>query len=169
MKLFCDMDDVLVDFVLGFKMHCGFCITTSHLEGDELWGRALRVPRFWADLPKMPEADALVDFMVNNIDIENRYILSARQHLFENCDVEKREWITTHAPIFLDENIKIVNRSEKQNFAVTDGIANVLVDDYHKNIAEWVSAGGIGILHTDVDITLSALRGLFSGLRTCNS
>jgi len=37
--------------------------------------------------------------------------------------------------------------AEKQDYAVTDGVPNVLIDDKARTIKEWNEAGGIGILH----------------------
>ena len=39
-------------------------------------------------------------------------------------------------------------RSQKQQFAKTNGKPNVLVDDYIKNIKEWESKGGVCVHHT---------------------
>ena len=51
-------------------------------------------------------------------------------------------------------------RSEKQQYAMTNGKPNVLIDDYIKNIREWEAKGGIGIHHTDVGKTISELKRL---------
>ncbi len=41
-----------------------------------------------------------------------------------------------------------------------DGSSNLLIDDYIKNIKEWETAGGIGIIHTDTGKTLGELKKL---------
>lgn len=41
----------------------------------------------------------------------------------------------------------IVPAVEKQNYAVTNGMANILIDDKPSTIEQWNTAGGVGILH----------------------
>ena len=48
----------------------------------------------------------------------------------------------------------------KQQYAVTDGKPNILIDDYMKNIKEWENKGGIGVHHTDPRKTISELKRL---------
>ena len=57
--------------------------------------------------------------------------------------------------------IHLVRREDKKAFAKNkDGKPNVLIDDYIKNIREWESAGGIGIVHTSISKTLAELKKL---------
>jgi len=157
--VYCDMDGVLVDLIKGFKDHCGYCITdVIHMHDEVVWKDALSVPKFWEILPKMEEADALASYIASRVPAHKRFVLSARMHLFEACDVEKTQWIHSNTPIFHRDNIKIVQRKEKQDFAVQeDSTPNILIDDYDKNIREWENAGGIGIHHVDLDTTLRKL------------
>ena len=57
-------------------------------------------------------------------------------------------------------NIHLVLRAQKKDYATSDEKPNVLIDDYIKNIREWESAGGIGILHKDVGKTINELKRL---------
>ena len=62
----------------------------------------------------------------------------------------KRSWCDRYlspAP----ESIIIVDAVDKPNWAVTDGIPNVLVDDKKKTVDAWNERGGIGILHIPGD------------------
>ena len=56
------------------------------------------------------------------------------------------------------QRINLVKREDKQKYAVTDGVQNILIDDYLKNIREWEAAGGIGIWHTDASKTINTLK-----------
>jgi hypothetical protein len=59
------------------------------------------------------------------------------------------------------EHVYLVAREEKQKFAVNaDGTPNLLIDDYEKNIKEWVAKGGIGVRHINSMNTISQLRKL---------
>lgn len=48
-------------------------------------------------------------------------------------------------------NIIIVPADQKQNYAVTNGVSNILIDDKEETIIQWESQGGIGILHLPGD------------------
>ena len=69
------------------------------------------------------------------------------------------KWLSKNTK-FKKFNIHLVLRSEKQQYAMTDGKPNVLIDDYIKNIREWEAKGGIGIHHTDVGKTINELKRL---------
>jgi hypothetical protein len=51
-----------------------------------------------------------------------------------------------------------VRRREKQNFAKNQGRPAILIDDYPKNVQQFKSAGGIGIVHTSTSNTISQLK-----------
>ena len=61
---------------------------------------------------------------------------------------------------FPKSRINLVMRSQKQQYATTDGKPNILIDDYMKNINEWEKKGGIGIHHTDPRKTINELKRL---------
>jgi len=66
----------------------------------------------------------------------------------------KKRWIERH----LDpqpESIVIVDAKDKQNWALADGVPNLLVDDKGSTIESWNGRGGIGILHIPGDSTRS--------------
>ncbi len=161
MNFYCDMDGVLVDLLLGYRQITGVCLTEVNNMGDEKWLPILPVPKFWQTLPKLDDADELVDFLAANIPVEKLHVLSARMELFNDCDVEKLKWLAKNTPKMPIYNANIVDRDEKQLYAVSqDGQPNVLIDDYHKNIKEWNAAGGIGIQHTDTQSTIQALQNI---------
>ena len=58
------------------------------------------------------------------------------------------------------DRVNVVFRNEKQLFAIDrqDKRPNLLIDDHRKNIAEFNSAGGIGVLHTSANSTIRQLK-----------
>ena len=62
----------------------------------------------------------------------------------------KKSWIERHLNP-QPESIIIVDAKDKQNWAVKDGIVNLLVDDKGSTIESWNARGGIGILHIPHD------------------
>jgi 5'(3')-deoxyribonucleotidase len=129
--------------------------TFQHTEKDLKWEALSKVPKFWANLEPMPDAMMLWRY----IKTYNPYILSTPSKRMASCKPEKIEWVRKHLGAV--EHIYLVPREDKQKFAVTsDGKPNLLIDDYEKNIKEWVSAGGIGIRHINSMNTISQLRKL---------
>lgn len=161
-NIFCDLDGVLVDLLEGYRQVAGDCLTNLHGVGDVKWEPALEHPDFWATLPKMDDADVLLNHLQELYNHERLYVLTAPQHLFENCEDEKIRWVKNHAPFIENDKIIVIDRHRKQEFAVCDetGAPNVLIDDYEKNIIEWIEAGGIGIHHQCAPTTIRKLMTL---------
>jgi len=157
-NVFCDMDGVLVDLIVGYRVMVGVCLTEQKGMGDEKWDVALKIPNFWVELPKMHGADQLMEYFAANIPNENLHVLTAPQHLFEDCGAQKMEWLQRNAGVFDIARANVVKRDRKPEFAVEPcGKKNILIDDYEKNIIEWVEAGGIGIHHTNHVQTIKLL------------
>jgi len=156
-QIYCDMDQVLVNFMGGADK-----VLRSHgLPGfkdapkDDRWNVLSKTPKFWANLEPMPDAMLLWRFIKSH----QPYILSTPSRHMATCKPEKIEWVRKHLGNI--EHIYLVPRHEKQKFALTgDGKPNLLIDDYDKNIKEWVSQGGIGVRHINSMSTISQLRKL---------
>lgn len=58
----------------------------------------------------------------------------------------KRDWLDQHHP---GSSSNAIFTSGKQKYAVTNGVANVLVDDFGPYIQKWTDAGGIPVKHED--------------------
>jgi ABC-type multidrug transport system ATPase subunit len=67
----------------------------------------------------------------------------------------KRDWLDEHNPGTSDSAIFT---SKKHQYAVTDGVANVLVDDFGPYIQKWIDAGGIPVKHEDETEISSAVK-----------
>lgn len=155
-QIYCDMDQVLVNFMDGANkaLAASGLPPFQHTEKDVKWQALQKVPKFWANLEPMPDAMMLWRF----IRPYGPYILSTPSKRMPTCKPEKKEWIRKHLGNV--EQILLVPREDKQNYAMTDGKPNLLIDDYEKNIKEWVSKGGIGIRHINTMNTISQLRKL---------
>lgn len=158
MNVFLDLDGVLVDLERGFLEKCGYSLQdVSHLDSYETWKDALNVPKFWRNLPKTHYAERLVNKVTEVFPASKIHILSAYQRHFKECKQHKIEWVNEHFPEFDDQNINIVKRKDKVNFAKYEGGPNILIDDYSKNIKAWEKYGGIGIRHSCVHKTIDQL------------
>lgn len=154
MQVYCDLDQVIVNFLGGARRALGREFNDPALGTDqEKWALLRAIPNFWIQLEWMPGGKMLWKRIK-----EDAHILSAAPALEDapSCPKEKRLWCWQELGV-PDNRINIVRRDEKKNFAVIDGTINLLIDDHPKNVSEWVAAGGKAILHHTVPETLQQL------------
>ena len=155
-RLYVDMDGVLVDFVKGaenyFKITFAGGITASQFvtlwEGPKGWRRLKKDwPTFWMDLDPEPSFPHLLKL----VRPYHPAVLTAIPKGWPSSAIGKRIWCQRHIPNWgrhPNEEFLGVDRSRKRRYAKqADGTPNLLIDDFDKNIAEWKSAGGIGLLY----------------------
>ena len=152
-EIYCDLDEVLVDFMRGANAAVGGDFVK--MDKDERWNTVNQTKGFWANLGWKPNAKRLHSFIIKY----NPHVLSAYTGRDPTSKVGKMKWLKKNAN-FKRGNIHLVLRSQKKDFATTDDKPNILIDDYDKNIREWEAKGGIGIHHTDVGKTISELKRL---------
>ena len=152
-EIYCDLDEVLVDFMRGANAAVGGDF--RKMDKDERWNKVNQTKGFWGNLGWKPNAKRLHDFIIKY----NPHVLSAYTGRDPTSKVGKMKWLKKNAD-FKRGNIHLVLRSQKKDYATTDDKPNILIDDYDKNIREWEAKGGIGIHHTDVGKTISELKRL---------
>lgn len=145
-KIFVDMDGVLCDLYkavsdenqttveeLTQKDYANFF---KRHEGD--------ADKVFANLPKYDTTDFLIE-LVKNI-AGNYSILSAKLKNHDSTKIVKgkNEWLDKNLSI---QPVERIFERDKFKYAKTNGIPNILIDDWEKNINEWENAGGIGILY----------------------
>jgi|TARA_R110000851_G_scaffold186817_1_gene336205 5'(3')-deoxyribonucleotidase len=150
-SIYCDLDQVLVAFMKGADAAVGGSFVQT--DKDERWNKINQTRGFWANLEWMAGAKRLYNFIIRY----DAYVLSAYTRKDPTSRNGKMKWLSKNTK-FKKFNIKLVLRSEKQQYAMTNGKPNVLIDDYIKNIKEWEAKGGIGIHHTDVGKTINELK-----------
>jgi len=157
-KIYCDMDGVLVDFVKGAESLTGKSITDwSKGSKSEKWGMIKSNPNFWRELPWMSGGKQLWSY-ISKFD---PHILSAyvEESFDPNCIPGKTEWLRRNAGMSNRSKINLVRRKEKKLFA-KKGNPSILIDDYEKNVREFINAGGKAIHHTNTSKTISELKKL---------
>ena len=153
-EIYCDLDEVLVDFIRGANAAVGGDFV--RYDHKERWNKLNQTKGFWTNLGWKPGGKRLHDFIIRY----NPHILSAYSGRDPASKVGKMKWVQKNTGIKRG-NIHLVKRAQKQSYAKTkEEKPNVLIDDYNKNIKEWEAAGGIGILHTNVGKTINKLKGL---------
>lgn len=150
-----DSDGVLAHFE---KKVCEINEATSisEIHRSRLWQSVDHYDRtvepFFESLEKMPDADVLMDFIRHNF--VNHFVLTACGYTPKNAAEQKKNWFRKHYGH--DLIVKVVSKSpDKAQFATP---TTILIDDRMKSIEPWVAAGGIGILHTDAETTITRLK-----------
>lgn len=158
MKIYLDMDGVLVDFQRPalarhgiyynvYPKECGWDIVAAcnllkpgcNMTPARFW-KGVEGKDFWANLPKTSLCDPLIDRLRWEVGgLSNVCILSS-------CEVEgssdgKRAWIKANLPAALHDKHFFGRPKE---FVANPG--DLLIDDYDGNIDKWIAAGGIGLL-----------------------
>ena len=152
-EIYCDLDEVLVDFLNGAASALGGDF--AKMDKDERWNKINQTKGFWENLGWKPGGKKLYQFIIRY----NPHVLSAYAGRDPTSRLGKMKWLNKNTG-FKRGNIHLVLRAQKKDYAKTDEKPNVLIDDYDKNIQEWEAKGGIGILHTDVGKTISELKRL---------
>ena len=151
--IYCDMDMVLCNFMKAADNVVGGSFVTA--DKEERWNRINQTKGFWENLEWMPGAKNLYKKIMRY----DAYILSAFSGRDPTSKNGKMKWLAKNTD-FKRSKIHLVMRSQKKQYATTDGKPNVLVDDYIKNIKEWESNGGIGVHHTNVSKSIGELNRL---------
>lgn len=163
-RIFCDMDNVIVDFRLVFKEKMGEWPEPWEQKNGkaafwdlvEAWGE-----EFWVTLPWMPDGKVLWNY----ISKYNPIILTAAMAGYQRRG--KSAWLAnevgyTDTPVVDPTNwkgqSKVIMHKEKHKFILEPG--DILIDDTPKKIGPWNENGGNGILHTSAQNTINKLKQL---------
>jgi len=149
--LYVDMDGVLTDFDKRFQDFSP--LLPKEYEEQYGVGKFWDLidnktgVRFWVGMDWMPDGKRLWNFVKHL----NPTILSSPS-MQEESKIGKHLWIRKHIP---GTKTILTFSSMKQNHS---GENRILIDDRPKNIEQWESKGGIGILHTDAFSTIERLK-----------
>ena len=153
-EIYCDLDEVLVDFLRAADAAVGGNFAKADRETRR--NKINQTKGFWTNIGWKPNAKKLYNFIIKY----DAHVLSAFTGRDPTSKLGKMKWLKKNTS-FKRGNVHLVLRSQKKSYAKTkEEKPNVLIDDYGKNIKEWVAAGGIGIHHTDVGKTISELKRL---------
>lgn len=159
-EIYCDMDGVLVDIVGGLANLYGIKnLSNRNFDSyiDPLKPRIDKEhPHLFAELPWHRDGKKLWAY----ISKHNPNILSAHTTSWQpSSKNDKIKWIQKNL-LPLPSKSHILLRHQKKDYATTNGIPNILIDDWRKNITEWKAHGGIGIFHKSAAETINALKKL---------
>tara|TARA_B100000886_G_scaffold340286_1_gene308950 strand:+ start:1012 stop:4305 length:3294 start_codon:yes stop_codon:yes gene_type:complete len=153
-EIYVDMDGVLADFfgswgkLLGVDSGTEFWKTIKNIE--PALDKVREKNDFWINIPLTSGAKNLLNAIKQ---IKGKYnILSAPLPNDPNSEPQKREWIKKNLSSFPPEKI-IIDHDKAKYAKQPDGTPNALIDDYGVNVQRWEAAGGVGIKHSDSNVS----------------
>ena len=153
-EIFCDMDGVLSDFDKQLAIFTGIKDGRQYekQKGTEaFWDQIDKGGlKYWSEMPWMSDGKTLWSYLKN----KNVKILSAPAKTIPESSRGKHIWVKKNLG---STDLILRSADKKQEFAKKNAI---LIDDYDKNISQWKSSGGIGILHKSAASTIKQLKDL---------
>lgn len=165
------MDDVVADFktasleLLQPTVAEAAEALRSGRWSTENWNRIASTPHFFRHLPKMPQADDLMNLARKFRDelAWEVYMLTAipTANDVPDCVQDKVEWQQEYYP---DVRVRFGPfATDKKKFCKGN---DILVDDRQSNIDDWRSVGGTGVhVTSDFNTALKELEELFANLK----
>jgi hypothetical protein len=155
MKIFLDMDGVLVDFNrpalflhgISYDIYpcsagwdiiraCNILRPELNMTPGKFWGKFNQ--RFWATLPKTNLCDTLIRTVEGYVGAENVALLTSGQ--WPEAAAGKTEWVRDNLPSYRE---RLIIGTAKEFLAGPD---RLLIDDRDKNVEDFRAAGGSAIL-----------------------
>jgi len=153
-KIYVDMDGVLVDLF----NHVGEIHDVDHYndmtqqQWDEFF-KSTNAYELFRSLPAFATANALLKIVQQYAD--GYTILSSPLNFDRAGSIQgKQEWLKNHITVPADA---WVFEHDKYKYATSNGVPNILIDDWGVNIDKWRAAGGIGIKFQSDEDTLNSL------------
>jgi 5'(3')-deoxyribonucleotidase len=151
------MDGVVADFDEYAARTLGLP-PSNGIYPDETWYKLASNQRIYRDLIKTPYADELVEYcrnLANQRDWDLRFLTAVpKGNDMPWSFYDKVFWANRYYP-----DIPVFFGPFSKDKYVHCKTADILIDDRHSNIKEWIIAGGIGILHNyNLQETLEQLK-----------
>lgn len=149
-KIFCDMDGVIVDFDKGYsKLPGALELDGTYQSTDEFWSPINKAgSKFWEELEWMSDGKRLWGYIEEYYPI----LLSSPSRKGFGSREGKKNWVDRELP---GTPLILTYSFHKQKYS---GPNNILIDDRESNINDWISKGGIGILHKTAEETIDILN-----------
>jgi len=161
-KIYFDMDGVLADFDRGVEELAGFSkldqSDASAGQDDAMWEAIRAVPHFYDKLELMPGAREMFDYIYSNYGDRCEILtgIPKPKRGIATAGEDKIAWM--HRVLAAGIKVNVVYKEEKKSFC--KGEDCILIDDLERNIDEWKSNGGTGILHKSSEETLRIIKNL---------
>lgn len=169
--LYLDMDGVQADFFGAWAKKLG----VSHWKAIDDKEKEInilahsnpeQVYDFFRNLKPLKGGMTLVSWLKSN-DIPFTVLSAQLRGPYGDASIQaKKDWLDEYNP---GSSANAIFTQNKHKYAITNGVPNVLVDDYGKYLNAWSAAGGIAIKHEDeyedpnsVENTITQLKKIFN-------
>ena len=173
-RIFCDLDGVLVDFDRGFSEIPENSEKLPPSKYEEVHGKnsIWKVidkygAEYWSELYWKSDGRELWDYL----EEYKPTILSSPSRSQSSID-GKTKWVRLNLGIKQQPVTKISDYTPEsrlilmqQKHLFAKGPNDILIDDTRAKIDKWVEAGGTGILHNDATDTIKVLEGILERIR----
>lgn len=133
--IFLDMDGVIVDLYKGCK-NVGIIKQNGSLDRESLLSQD---SYFWAGLDWTPNGKALYESLVEFCEKHTIALCILTKCCNKDTVVGKKSWLNSNTSIKPINQYFVTGKSLKSVYATE---TSVLIDDYQKNIDDFVNAGG---------------------------
>lgn len=147
-KIFCDLDGVLVDFDSGVKKILKK--SPDQLPEGLMWAVIKKTPDFYNKLDWTPDGKELWNFIK---DFQGVQLLTGVPRGFKEAVNQKNSWCRRE--LGSKYNVICCSTKDKPLYATKGAI---LIDDRLKIADEWIAKGGIFIYHTSAENTINELQ-----------
>lgn len=171
-KIYFDMDGVLADFDLAaipFSQgrtdlnNQGKLMTRDALDAKKSrWQRIEEARDFWANIPVMKSIEKMLDaaqnygelFVLTSVPSAKNFVAGTLYVDF--IESEKRAWVARYLSKYFTPKNVIVTRIAKERL-IHPTQNDILIDDRVGNVADWMAAGGRGIVFKTPEQTIKDL------------
>ena len=170
--VYLDMDGVQADFDGEVTKRLGMSRDEAkHKTEEEIeqlaHGHPEEVYNFFANLEQLSGGKKITDWLRQN-KIPYTILSAPLRGPYTQSSIDgKRSWLKKHTPWAVSDAIFT---HDKHKYAVTNGVSNILIDDYGVKIKAWHEAGGIAIKHEDeykvsdaAERTIAHLEKIYNG------
>ena len=148
-QLFIDLDQTLADFDSHYKAVFG--VAPCKILDNVDWEAVREVPGFYADMPPMPDFQALWD----RVAPHNPIILTGVPSAVPEAAANKLAWVDKH----LGTRFQMIACKSADKY-LHGKPGDILIDDWEKYKHYWVEMGGVWVTHTSAVSTLEVLETL---------
>jgi len=157
-KIFFDSDGVMANLDSAIVIHTQQHYWHTRRISKEHWAILEQVPNLFYNLDVMPGAYEMFHavYKAHPDKVEVLTALPEPTGKLHTSEDDKVRWFRQYIHPTVPVNTVLGGKNKYK--WLTDHPGAILIDDYDRNIEQWVANGGVGILHTDPHSTIEKLK-----------